>query len=76
MEWGKSNELPDFKIYFRTTDDDSLLNSNTLMYHYYPISDLDSPNRGVCVVNTDFTWTSHVEGIQLHYLLHFVQTFT
>lgn len=62
----KSDELSDFTIYFRKTEDDEFLTSNTLMYHYYPISDINNPNRGVCVVNADYIWTMNGEGIPLH----------
>lgn len=55
----KDNEIPDFKIYFRATADDPHLSRNTVMYQYYPINDITNPNRGVCVVNTDFDFTIH-----------------
>lgn len=59
-------EYVDFKVYFKATADDPLLTPNTLMYHYYPINDFNNPNRGVCVVNTDFNWDSHGNGIPMH----------
>ena len=62
----KINEIPDFKIYFRKTEDDPLLTKNTLMYQYYPISNINNPNRGVCVVNADYPWTIDGKGIPLH----------
>lgn len=62
----KDGEYADFKIYFRSTADDPRLTSNTIMYHFYPISDFNNENRGVCVVNTDFPFTSDGEGIPLH----------
>jgi len=62
----KANEVPDFTIKFRKTEDDQYLTSNTLMYHYYPIYDINDPNRGVCVVNADYTWTIDGKGIPLH----------
>ena len=62
----KDGEYADFKIYFRRVADDSLLTENTLMYHFYPISNYDNPNRGVCVVNVDYTWSSSGDGIPLH----------
>lgn len=62
----KDGEYADFKVYFRSVADDPLLNANTLMYHYYPISDFNNEKRGVCVVNTDYSWTSDGEGIPLH----------
>ena len=62
----KANELPDFKVYFRRLTDDPQLTANTLMYHFYPINNINDPNRGVCVVNADFDWTSNGSGIPLH----------
>ena len=62
----KGAEKPDFRIYFRGTDDDPLLTKDTIQYHYYPITNPDSPNRGVCVVNTDFKITIHGNGINMH----------
>ena len=62
----KFEEYSDFKIYFRKTEDDPLLTKNTLMYQYYPINEFSAPNRGVCVVNADYPWTSDGEGIPLH----------
>lgn len=62
----KTDEFVDFKVYFRKTSDDPNLTTNTLMYHYYPINDFNSQFRGVCVVNTDFAWTSDGKGIPLH----------
>jgi len=62
----KVGEYADFKIYFRRTSDDPELTSNTLMYHYYPINDFNNPNRGVCVVNTDFPLTVHGNPISMH----------
>ena len=57
----KAGEVVDFKLEFRTvdTDPDKQLTDNTLMYHYYPISDINHPLRGLCVVNKAFYWTSH-----------------
>jgi len=62
----KDGEYADFKVYFRRVVDDPLLEKNTLMYHYYPISDFNNEKRGVCVVNADYPWTSDGEGIPLH----------
>lgn len=61
----KPGELEDFKIYFRSTADDPELTRNTIMYHYYPIQDPTNPLRGVCVVNTDFNFTIHGEGVSM-----------
>lgn len=62
----KEGQYADFKVYFRKTADDPELTGNTLMYHYYPISDFDEPRRGVCVVNTDWNWSTHGEPISMH----------
>lgn len=62
----KAGEYVDFKIYFRATKDDPELSEKTIMYHYYPINNFDNPHRGVCVVNTDFPFTSHGKGIPMH----------
>lgn len=62
----QSGEYVDFKVYFRRVADDPLLTQNTLMYHFYPISDFNNPNRGVCVVNIDYPWSSTGHGIPLH----------
>ena len=59
-------EYADFKIYFRRVQDDPLLTKDTLQYQFYPISNFDNPNRGVCVVNADYPWTTNGEGIPLH----------
>lgn len=60
-------EIPDFRIEFRTVKDDvdKQLTSNTLMYHYFPISGLDSPFRGLCVVNKAFRWTTNGKSIPM-----------
>lgn len=62
----KDGEYADFKIYFRRVEDDVLLTANTLMYHFYPISDFENPNRGVCVVNVAYPWSSSGDSIPLH----------
>ena len=51
----------DFRIEFRTTetDPDKQLNDGTIMYHYYPINNVDNPFRGLCVVNSKYFFTSH-----------------
>jgi len=56
----------DFEIHFRKTADDSELTANTLMYHYFPINNKNNPNRGLCVVNTDWPFTSHGNPISMH----------
>ena len=59
---------PDLTIQFRTpeTDIDKQLTNNTLMYHYYPINALDNKLRGVCVVNSNYYWTTDGNGRSLH----------
>ena len=64
----KLDEIADFKVYFRRTIDDQLLDSNTIMYHFFPINDIKSPNRGVCVVNADFPFTVNGKPADLHYI--------
>lgn len=56
----------DFTIVFRSESEDPLLTSNTIAYHFYPINDLTSPNRGICVVNTRFYFTASGEGVSMH----------
>jgi len=55
----------DFRIEFRSveSDPDKQLKENTIMYHYYPISDVTHPLRGLCVVNKSFFFTSHGEEV-------------
>jgi len=57
----RGNDIPDFKIIFRTVDTDEreVMLPSTIMYHYYPIADLKSPRRGLCVVNSKFFYTAH-----------------
>jgi len=62
----KDGEYADFKIYFRSTKDDPQLTSNTIMYHFYPINDIHSEFRGVCVVNTDFPFSIDGEPVDMH----------
>lgn len=55
----REGEYADFKIYFETVESDPRgeLGENTLMYHYYPISNYEHSLRGVCCVNKRFYWT-------------------
>ncbi len=53
----KDGEDADFNIYFKSSADEPLLNKNTIMIHYYPINSLTNPNRGKCIINTDFFYT-------------------
>ena len=58
---GKDHKGPiDFRIEFRTvqSDPDKKLTENVIMYHYYPINNLQNPLRGLCVVNKKFFFTS------------------
>jgi len=62
----RKNEEPDFKIHFKNPRTDSLLKKNTIMYHYYPINDVNNPKRGMCVINSDFYYTVHGNPISMH----------
>ena len=64
----RDEKLVDFRIEFRTveSDPDKKLTKNTLMYHYYPISYINHPFRGLCVINKAFYYTSHGKGIDMH----------
>lgn len=55
----------DFRIEFRTveSDPDQKLTENTVMYHYYPINNINHPLRGLCVVNKKYFFTSHGEPV-------------
>ena len=35
------------------------------MYHYYPINNVNSSLRGVCVVNTDFNFSIHGNNVSM-----------
>ena len=62
----KKNQTPDFKIYFRNPRTDKLLKKNTIMYHFYPINDLNNEHRGVCVINSNFYFTIHGKPISMY----------
>ena len=64
----RNGETPDFKIIFRTvsTDERKEMKPNTIMYHYFPISKQDHPNRGLCVINSDFYFTVHGKGVPMY----------
>lgn len=66
----KVNEVIDFRLEFRTTetDPDKNLTDNTVMYHYYPINDVNNRFRGLCVVNKKFFYTSHGDKVKGHFL--------
>ena len=57
----RHGEYVDFKLEFRDvdTDPDGHLRDSTVMYHYYPISDITNKLRGLCVVNKRFFFTEH-----------------
>lgn len=61
VKQAKPNEHPDFKYIFRTPQNDERkqMKSGTIMYQYFPINDLKSPNRGLCVINPGFYYTDH-----------------
>lgn len=56
----KKDEVPDFRVIVRTveTDERKELKNGTIMYHYFPISNLQSEFRGLCVVNEKFRFTA------------------
>ena len=56
----------DFTLKFETveSDPDGRLNENTVMYHYYPIQDLTSRFRGLCVVNKKYFYTPHGNSVK------------
>lgn len=62
----KLNEIADFTLKFETveSDPDQRLNENTVMYNYYPISDVTSKFRGLCVVNKKFFYTTHGNSVK------------
>jgi len=68
MRKAKKDEEPDFRVIFRTpgTDERNSLTDRTIMYHYYPINKLDSPYRGLCVVNSMFYYTVHGRAVSMH----------
>ena len=64
----KPGEPADFRILFRTPENDERghMNRSTIMYHYFPISNTSSPNRGLCVINPNFYFTAHGKPVPLH----------
>lgn len=60
----------DFRIEFRTveSDPDKQLTKATVMYHYYPINDVNHPLRGLCVVNKMFFFTAHGNAVSGHFM--------
>ena len=61
-------ETPDFKLIFRTpnTGERKEMKCNTIMYHYFPISKTNHESRGRCVINSDFHFTVHGEGVPMY----------
>ena len=66
----REGEYADLRIEFRTvdTDPEKELQSSTLMYHYYPISNSTHRLRGLCVVNKDYFWTTAGGSLDMHYI--------
>jgi hypothetical protein len=64
----KQGDPADFRVLFRTpeTDERGELDQNTIMYHYFPINNISSPFRGLCVVNSLFLYTVDGKGISMH----------
>lgn len=64
----RGDDVPDFRIIFRTVESDERgqMRPSTIMYHYYPIIDLRSPRRGLCVVNSKFFYTAHGKTLPMH----------
>ena len=60
----------DFTLKFETveSDPDKQLKENTVMYHYYPIQDVNNKFRGLCVVNKKFFFTTHGNSVTGHFL--------
>ncbi|WP_420546593.1 matrixin family metalloprotease [Nitrosopumilus sp.] len=64
----KSGEQPDFRVLIRTPENDERgeMDDNTIMYHYFPIMDVDHPLRGLCVINPNFYYTVNGEGVPMN----------
>lgn len=64
----KKNEHADFRVLFRTPENDERgeMTKSTIMYHYFPISRIGHANRGLCVINPAFYYTTHGKGVPLH----------
>lgn len=67
------DDIIDFRIEFRDveTDPDGRLTANTVMYHYYPISNINSRFRGLCVANKAFFFTSHGDSVKGKFMKEF-----
>ena len=68
VKLAKEGEEADFNIIFRTPENDERgeMTDNTIMYHYFPINDLDDPNRGLCVINPNFYFTAHGNPVSMY----------
>ena len=64
----KPGEYADFRTIFRTPENDERkeMTNGTIMYHFFPIADYNNPNRGLCVVNPKFWFTSHGESLPMY----------
>ena len=62
----KPGEVIDFRLVFRTveTDPDKQLTLHTIMYHYFPINDINNKFRGLCVVNKKFFYTGSGDAVK------------
>ena len=62
----KPGEIVDFRLEFRDvdTDPDKKLTESTVMYHYYPINDVNHRLRGLCVVNKKYFYTTHGNSVK------------
>ena len=64
----KSDEMPDFQVIFRTPQNDERreMQDGTIMYHYFPINNINHPNRGLCVINPNYYFTVNGNPFPLH----------
>ena len=64
----QKGEYADFRVMFRTPENDERksMTNRTIMYAYYPIHNLDDPNRGLCVINPNFYFTVDGKPLSLH----------
>jgi len=63
----RNSEYADFKVMFRTPENDErhVMTKSTIMYHYFPIADFRNPKRGLCVINPNFWFTDHGNSIPM-----------
>lgn len=67
FKWSNDFENADIRFEFRSESEDSILDSNTIAYMYYPIA---APHlRGLCVINKRFIYTNHGKPVTGKYLL-------